>query len=534
MDEWTAETFLANREEPIPAINTPGNSGKSSDSKHDPAKGKASDGATEGEDVAGEATAEMKIKRLHTPKTVFVKWRAKRQARLLQQVIPTDDSSGGGSSYDDSASSYISRPGFSLPLMTNNFRRFNARIGVVFIFQARAIRLFSWRRPTHTLSFLSLYTFLCLYPHLLPLLPCCLFLFFIFVPAYLARHPPPPTPSLTTSPRYTLSGPPLAPARVIRPANEMSRDFFHNMRDLQNVMADFSAVHDLLLDTVTPWTNFSREALSSSLFMLLTCLSCALFLASPLLPWRHIALVVGWALVGLGHPAVQAQVLRNYQGWVKEKVGGAGDWFREWSERDIALDEAPEVLEVEVFELQRRRGPVAYPSQFPDGEAGGYTTDGSPDGSAAAEYEAWMFSPSAWEPGAPARVAGERPKGTRFFEDVRPPEGWEWEGKKWVLDLGSREWVEGRILGGLEVEVEGERWVYDARDASRRGGKEGRDEGKRGGNGKKGKESVSSFEGESEGGGAGRGEWRRRRWVRLVRRRKVLGEVGSRVLGSGG
>ena len=69
----------------------------------------------------------MKIKRLHTPKTVFVKWRAKRQARLLQQVIPTDDSSGGGSSYDDSASSYISRPGFSLPLMTNNFRRFNAR-----------------------------------------------------------------------------------------------------------------------------------------------------------------------------------------------------------------------------------------------------------------------------------------------------------------------------------------------------------------------------------------------------------------------
>ena len=77
MDEWTAETFLANREEPIPAINTPGNSGKSSDSKHDPAKGKAPDGATEGEDVAGEATAGARHSKSHS-----------LQDRLFAKFVP--------------------------------------------------------------------------------------------------------------------------------------------------------------------------------------------------------------------------------------------------------------------------------------------------------------------------------------------------------------------------------------------------------------------------------------------------------------
>ena len=111
------------------------------------------------------------------------------------------------------------------------------------------------------------------------------------------------------------------------------------------------------------------------------------------------------------------------------------------------------------------------------------------------EWESWIFSPSAWEPTAPLRIAGERVKGTRFFEDVTAPAGWEFSDKKWGLDLGSKEWVEERMVGGLEVEVEGERWVYD----------------------------VLNGEG---GGTRRRGEWRRRRWVRLVKR-KVLRDVGG-------
>ena len=64
------------------------------------------------------------------------------------------------------------------------------------------------------------------------------------------------------------------------------------------------------------------------------------------------------------------------------------------------------------------------------------------------------------------------------------PEGWEWEGKKWGLDLGAKEWVEERMIGEVEVEIEGERWVYDID-----------------------------------------GSWRRRRWVRMVRRKVQSGAV---------
>lgn len=91
------------------------------------------------------------------------------------------------------------------------------------------------------------------------------------------------------------------------------------------------------------------------------------------------------------------------------------------------------------------------------------------------------------------RIALERPKGTRFFEDVRCPSGWEWKDRKWMLDLGSTTWVGERYIGGVEIEEEGERWVYD-----RVGGEEGK-----------------------------RGEWRRRRWVRMVSRKYQMkaGEV---------
>ena len=63
-----------------------------------------------------------------TLKTSFRKWRAKRKRRrLLQQVIPDEEVDDLDLPQDVRSSKYINRPSFSLPLMTNNFRRFNAR-----------------------------------------------------------------------------------------------------------------------------------------------------------------------------------------------------------------------------------------------------------------------------------------------------------------------------------------------------------------------------------------------------------------------
>ena len=272
---------------------------------------------------------------------------------------------------------------------------------------------------------------------------------------------------------YTLAGPPTAPARVIRPAAEASKDFFRNMRDIQNLMDDFSSVHDLLLDIFTPLTNFSNESLSSGLFVFLFVAICLLFPSSHLLSWRYIFLVFGWTAIALGHPSVQDVAINSfYKPHVRPASEIARSWLDSWLTWDIVLDAPPETREVEVFELQRRTGsnPLA-----------------------AVEWEPWMFSPNAWEPMAPGRIAGEMLKGTRFFEDVMAPAGWRWAGKKWELDLGSAEWVEERLIAGVEVELEGERWVYDiAQDEKDHGGEE-----------KTGK----------------RGEWRRRRWVRMVRRK---------------
>ncbi|KAL5350087.1 Peroxisome size and maintenance regulator [Pseudogymnoascus australis] len=109
--------------------------------------------------------------------------------KLLQQIIPVEDQPRNqeGSPY----SNRIERPAFSLPTMSTNFRRFNSRIGVVFVFQARVIRLLSWRKYSHTISLLAVYTFVCLDPHLLTVLPLAGLLLGVFIPSFIARHPAP-------------------------------------------------------------------------------------------------------------------------------------------------------------------------------------------------------------------------------------------------------------------------------------------------------------------------------------------------------
>lgn len=405
-----------------------------------------------------------------------------------------------------------SRPPFTPATMATNFTRFNARIGVVFKFQTRAIRLVLWRRPSQTLSFLAVYTLICLDPYLLTVLPLALVLIAVFIPAFMARHPPgaDDEPSSYT---YTPSGPPRAPPRTgPRPVRQMSSHFLRNMRDLQNMMEDFSRAHDQVVTSLVPVTNFSDEALSSGVFVGLFAVTLIMSIAAHLLPWRAIMLCSGWAAVVSGHPRVSKMLTETQQAYFpapagKASAGGgkeeaarpeekAKGLLDEWIAKDIILDSAPETREVEIFELQHLD-----PSS--------------------AEWEAWVFSPSPYDPLSQARITAERPRGARFFEDVRAPEGWEWSEKKWALDLWSREWVEERIITGVEVETEGERWVYDmyneneglsgVREVVAEGGSGVRPSARR--------HTLSWEEGE-EGEGR-RGEWRRRRWVRLVRRRSA-------------
>lgn len=417
--------------------------------------------------------------------------------RLLQQVIPIEDQtkSPEASHFPDR----VEPPSFSLPTMSTNFRRFNARCGVLFVFQARMIRLFSWRTYSHTISLLFVYTFICLDPSLLAVVPLAVFLLGIFIPSFLARHPAPPI-ALTTSFEYSPRGPPIAPPPTVKPVKELSKDFFRNMRDLQNSMEDFSQLHDHIIATLSPPTNFSNEHLSSALFIVLFLSTAAMFIASHLLPWRLLFLVSGWLLIFSGHPSISRLLSTTHDAQIAPREASLSSWLDSFIASDILLDSEPETREVEVFELHKLSG--------------------------AGEWEPWLFSASPYDPLSPARIADERPRGTRFFEDVRPPAGWEWSEKKWTLDLWSREWVEERIITGVEVETGGERWVYDIRyeeEGERHGVREG---GKEKGTEKGKMNAKPTWEEGIEGQGR-KGEWRRRRWVRLVKRRVVTKSPGE-------
>ncbi|KAJ4157366.1 Peroxisome size and maintenance regulator [Fusarium falciforme] len=392
--------------------------------------------------------------------------------KLLQQVIPADkdDPNDVAFAADDHAPTQTERPNFNITTMSYNFRRFNARIGVVFKFQARVERILCWHRASHTLSLLAVYTFVCLDPYLLCVLPVAILLLGVFIPAFLARHPAPPKGTLSSEQNvgYSPRGPPLAPAATVKPVKELSKDFFRNMRDLQNSMDDFSEGHDKVVAFLVPVTNFSDEALSSALFLFLFAGGIFMTIAAQLIPWRFIFLLGGWAVVGMGHPYVARLLAVAHRERLQPQEAKARSWLDDWIAKDVVLDSSPETREVEIFELQRK-------------------------------------------------IAGGSGEGTRFFEDVMPPEAWEWSEKKWALDLWSREWVEERIITGVEVETEGERWVYDIYDErdERTGVVDSpvHDKGKQ-----KAAAAKPSWE-EGEDGTGRRGDWRRRRWVRLVKRK---------------
>ncbi|KAI8625697.1 Pex24p-domain-containing protein [Xylariaceae sp. FL1651] len=499
MSDYNSGSFV-NREDPIPTIILD----KSSPRSQTPsASASASHKRTESHDSELSDTDTPSRRGGIRGRLSAFKEKARLQdhlvEKLLAQVVPLEDAEIPQDDPLHGLPGRAAKPNFNLTTMSNNFRRFNSRIGVVFVFQARVIRLLSWRRPTHTLSFLAAYTFVCLDPSLLPLLPLVVLLVSVLIPSFIARHPAAEF-SLASEQAvgYSPHGPPIAPAVTVKPVKELSRDFFLNLRDLQNCMEDFSQLHDIIVRLVVPRTNFSNEAQSSALFVVLFAACLFMSIAANIIPWRLIFLVVGWGVTCMGHPVVQRQLETAHKKHVQPQEEKAMTWVEKWVERDVILDSAPETREVEIFELQHLSG--------------------------AGEWEAWLFSASPYDPLSPSRTAGERPVGTRLFEDVQPPQGWEWSEKKWALDLWSREWVEERIITGVEIETEGERWVYDIYDeqTDKVGVIEGSTltKGKGKDTGRPPMLSRPSWE-EGEDGDGRRGEWRRRRWVRLVKRKSI-------------
>lgn len=109
----------------------------------------------------------------------------------------------------------------------------------------------------------------------------------------------------------------------------------------------------------------------------------------------------------------------------------------------ITLSITPESREVEIFELQHR--PIIPSTSL--------SISSTASSTSIFEWTPHLFTPTPYDPLSPNRISGDRPRGTRFFEDVQPPYGWEWASKKWELDLEAGEWVNERLIVGVEYDV---------------------------------------------------------------------------------
>ncbi|KAI5300445.1 hypothetical protein KEM55_007310 [Ascosphaera atra] len=335
--------------------------------------------------------------------------------------------------------------GLSLPLMADNFRRFNARIGVVFNFQRQVERLLEWRTPSHTLSFLATFSLVCLHSKLLVVLAPAVFLLFFMVPGFLARHPPPPeTSTSSTTAYYSYEGPALALASTVNSASETSCDFFDNMADLQKSMGDFSNAYDDAVAALVPTMNFTNERLSSLTFLVASVVAMCLLMTAHMVPWNLVVQIL---------EAMREQVKKcaNEEGKAGENSSSSlllslHDSFTVVAA--ICLTAQPEAREVEIFELQHKVSSPYSPQPT---------------------WETFVFTPTPYDPLSTQRMARRRPGGCRFLEDVKPPPGWVWKTPKWELDLEAREWVLERIIVGVVVEDEKEQqqleeiggWVWD-------------------------------------------------------------------------
>lgn len=409
----------------------------------------------------------------------------------MQRIVTFEDSN----SRPINPQQAMNRSQFSIKTMSKNFRHLNARIGVIFDFQERVVKLLFWNTPAQTMSFLVIYSIVCLDPYLICIFPFVI-LMSLLINSYLIRYPS--SYIMAHDHKYHSSELPCLHGPSNRSIKERSITFMNNMRGLQDTMGDYTLVYDRITNNLVPLTNFSNEALSSTLFLFSFISILLIYFTSHFVSWRSTFVISGWILICINHPSIQRRVLVAHERLLKPYKTRLKDFLDAWSTQDISLD-LSETREVEVFEIQHHSSGV--------------------------EWEPWLFSRDPFDPSSESRTQCDRPKGTRYFEDVQPPSGWQWTEKKWALDLWSREWVEERLITGVEIETEGERWVYDLnydRELDILTAAVGVGERWVGHHdcNLKSKQSPS-WEESSDSGDIGqrRGRWRRRRWVRIVKRK---------------
>jgi hypothetical protein len=330
-----------------------------------------------------------------------------------------------------------SRPAFSVPIMSKNFRRLNTRTGIVFETVYYVEDVVSWTRPSETLSILIIYSFICLHPVFLFISPLLFLLFGIMIPAYVVRHPP--TGSSLPGFAVPSQGSPLRDAHVPKPVPEISKEFVLNIVDTQNSMADFADLYDVSVEFLSSFAYFTDECRSSFFYSAILCSCGIIYISAPYvvqyLPWRLLFLLVGWTTLGANHPSIRDIPGRLHvvpDQWTNNAMAK----INQVADTEFSWVETHEQREVEIFELQK-----------------------------------FNFAESFWEPSIYVtdpyvfvrfNIQQAPTFGAMTLQDVLPPNEWAYITDSWKRDYTPELWVKSRCLSDL-VEIDhSEKWAYDA------------------------------------------------------------------------
>lgn len=188
------------------------------------------------------------------------------------------------------------RDSLSIQITTANFRRFVSRSGPVFWFQDRVEEIILWRRGwCYTTAWACAYTFLCIYPRLLLILPQLILLAIMLMnyPGTSNRRPASPG---TKAPSHS----PTRSASQLQ-APEGSAEWYANLQAIQNLMGAVSDAHELAVPIV-PHLTWSTPATRPILYITLLSLPIVLLPITT----RQVFLGGGLGLLFATHPIIQS------------------------------------------------------------------------------------------------------------------------------------------------------------------------------------------------------------------------------------
>ncbi|WWC87024.1 uncharacterized protein L201_001907 [Kwoniella dendrophila CBS 6074] len=287
------------------------------------------------------------------------------------------------------------RENFSLPLVSNNFRRFVTRVGPIFWLMDRVEEVLFWRKPIWTWAYMMVWTFICFQPRALLILPSLVLILILLhiheknlplesllgisIPAstitdrkYVPPSPDPSKPSVSASSASNTNhgstgsysttkdseGETIEKIVVPPKETESSVDVYMNIQAIQNLMGLVSDGYDVIAPRLSTFQSPNQPISPSTLPITFTHLILVALPATLLLPLTpsylipYILLPLGIAPPLLFHPNLTPFILSLPSHPITKKIRS---YIEEFLLDDKLSDEIgrSKISKVEVWENER-------------------------------------------------------------------------------------------------------------------------------------------------------------------------------------